>query len=83
MLTDWIGDEGKLRKVSCRYQSFLFPGEEVSCKGKVIKKYVQNDVHLVDCDIWAENPKGEKTTPGNATVLLPAKKKTLEMASIG
>ena len=75
MLTDWIGDKGKLKKVNIRYQGMLFPGEEIRCKGKVLKKYVQDGDRLVDCEIWAENPRGERTTPGNATILLPSKDK--------
>jgi len=75
MLTDWIGDKGKLKKVNVKYQGMLFPNEELFCKGKVLKKYVQNSEHLMDCEIWAENSKGEKTTPGNAIVLLPSKAK--------
>jgi len=43
------------------------------CKGKVIKKYVEGDAHLVDCDIRIENGKGEVTTPGTATVILPSR----------
>jgi hypothetical protein len=27
---------------------------------------------MVDCEIWLENEKGEKTTPGSATVMLPS-----------
>ncbi|MGH7001266.1 MAG: hypothetical protein ACREEA_07145 [Stellaceae bacterium] len=43
------------------------------CKGRVTKKYVDGADHLVDCEIWLENTKGEKTTPGSATVLLPSR----------
>ena len=75
MLTDWIGDNGKLKKINIKYQGMLFPGEEVNCKGKVIKKYVQNSDHIVDCEIWAENSKGERTSPGNASLVLPSKSK--------
>jgi len=42
----------------------------------VLKKYVQDGDYLVDCDIWAENAKGEQSsTPGNATIVVVAKKK--------
>jgi hypothetical protein len=43
------------------------------CKGKVVKKYTQGRDHLVDCEIWLENAKGEKTTIGSATVILPSR----------
>ena len=27
----------------------------------------------VECDIWAENPRGEKTVPGKAIVIVPSR----------
>jgi len=41
------------------------------CKGKVTRKYVKDGEHYVDCEIWLENAKGEKITPGVATEILP------------
>jgi hypothetical protein len=40
-----------------------YPGAQVTCKGKVTKKYVQDGEHTVECQIWRENPRGEKATP--------------------
>ncbi len=82
LLTDWIGDEGSLRKLSCQFRGMDYPrlmktvyepqeGETWQCKGTVTKKYIEADEHLVDCTIWVENGKGEKTTTGSATVALP------------
>ena len=48
-------------------------GETWYCKGKVTKKYIEEDQHLVDCRIGLENGKGEVTTSGKATVILPVK----------
>jgi hypothetical protein len=84
LMTNWIGDEGFLKKFSCQYRSMDWPrpmatmtdpeeGETWNCKGKVTKKYVEGGQHCVDCDIWVENGKGEMTTPGKATVILPTK----------
>jgi acyl dehydratase len=72
MLTDWIGDEGELRKLGCTYRGIHRPAEDLICKGKVTKKYVKDNEHYVECEVWAENPKGERTTPGTATVILPS-----------
>ena len=84
LLTDWMGEQGTLKKFSCRFQSMDYPrtmktttdpvgGETWWCKGKVAKKYVQGDEHCVDCDIWLENGQGEKATTGSATIVLPSK----------
>ena len=83
LMTDWIGEQGTLKKFSCRFRAMDYPrlmktmtepqqGETWWCKGKVTKKYVEGDEHLVDCSIWIENGKGEVTTPGGATITLPS-----------
>jgi len=73
LVTDWIGPAGVLKKISCSYKGMNFPGETITCRGKVTKKYEQDGQHLADCAIWAENPKGEKTAAGTATVALPSR----------
>ena len=83
LMTDWIGEQGILKKFSCQFRAMDHPrlmkdmsepqeGETWWCKGKVTKKYVEGGEHYVDCDIWIENGKGEKTTTGSATVALPS-----------
>ena len=73
LMTDWIGEVGTLRKLSCSYKGMNYPGETLTGKGKVTKKYVQNGEHFVECRLWAENSKGEKTASGMAIVVLPSR----------
>ncbi len=73
MLTDWIGEKGSLRKLSLSYKGMNFPGEALTCKGTVTKKYIEDSQHFVLCSIWVENPRGEKTVSGMATITLPAR----------
>ncbi|MFC1949261.1 MaoC/PaaZ C-terminal domain-containing protein [Chloroflexota bacterium] len=84
LMTDWMGDEGRLRTFSCRYRGMDYPrpmktitepedGETWWCKGKVAKKYTDGNKHLVDFRIWLENGEGETTTNGKATVILPSR----------
>jgi acyl dehydratase len=75
LMTDWVGEQGSLRKLGCSYKGMNFPGEAITCRGKVTKKYIRDGQYYVECNIWAENPKGEKTATGNATVTLPAQNK--------
>lgn len=72
MLTDWLGEKGELKKLSCSYKGMNYPGEALTCKGEVTKKYDKDGEHFIECKIWAENPKGEKTASGRAVVTLPA-----------
>ena len=73
LLSDWVGEGGKIKKYGCSHRGMDVPGDKLTCKGTVANKYVEGDEHLVECDIWLENSKGEKTTPGKAVVSLPSK----------
>jgi hypothetical protein len=66
-----MGEQGILRKLSISYKGMNLPGEPITCRGRVARKYIEDDDHYVVADIWAENPRGEKTVTGTATVLLP------------
>ena len=85
LVTNWIGDEGTVKQLACQFRGMDYPrkmqsmhepkeGDTWQCKGIVKKVHVENGEHLVDLEIWVENGKGEKTTPGSATVVLPSKK---------
>jgi len=73
LMTDWIGEKGVLRKLNCSYRGMNYPGEALTCQGKVTKKYVEDGEHYVECSLWVENPKGEKTVLGKAIVILPSR----------
>jgi hypothetical protein len=84
LVTNWMGDEGFMKKFSCQYRGLDFPrkmktmdepqdGETWLCKGKIVKKYMEGDEYLVDLEIGVENGSGQVTTPGTATVLLPSR----------
>ncbi|MBI4216326.1 MAG: hypothetical protein HY687_02910 [Chloroflexi bacterium] len=73
LITDWIGDEGSVRKFSMEMRKMNRLYDTVTMKGKVTKKYVQGGDHYVDADIWIESDKQGITTPGNCTVILPSK----------
>jgi acyl dehydratase len=76
MLCDWSGDGEALKKLSVSYRGVDFPGQELVCKGKVTGKYVEGEEHCIECEVWTENPKGERTTLGTGIVVLPSKVKT-------
>ncbi|MBA7658265.1 hypothetical protein ES703_66214 [subsurface metagenome] len=73
LITDWIGDRGNLKKLACNYKGMNFPNETITCRGKVNKKYIENGEHYIECNIWAENARGEKTVTGKAIFTLPAR----------
>ena len=73
LVTDWIGDQGRLLKLSIQYRGMDIPGAPVYCNGVVTQMSAGDDENIVECDIWLENADGEKTTLGSAIVSLPSR----------
>ena len=71
LMTDYVGFDGTLKKLSCQYRAMDIPGTPVFAKGTVVKKYVEENENIIECEIWLENEEGQKTTPGYAIVSLP------------
>jgi acyl dehydratase len=72
LVTNWMGDAAFLKRVRTQMRGFNIMGDCTWCRGKVTKKYVKDGFALVDIEIRGENQRGEMTTPGMATVLLPS-----------
>lgn len=73
MLTDFAGPRGWVKKMATRYQRLNVPEEPLTCRGRVIRKYVEGGFHFVEIEMWTENGRGGVTTTGRATVLLPSR----------
>lgn len=69
-VTDWMGPNGMIRKLGCQYRGMDYPGDVITVRGSIVRKYQENGERLVDLEIWTENQRGERTTPGKATVAL-------------
>ena len=73
LLTNWMGDDGFLKKMYVELRRFNVVGDTTWFHGKVTGKRVEGDQRLVDMDVWGENQRQEVTTKGTATVQLPTK----------
>ena len=71
LVTDWMGKEGTLKKLGSNYKGMLLPGEDALCKGKVSRKEIRDGERYVECEVWVENPRGERTAAGVAGFTLP------------
>lgn len=71
VVTDWMGDEGFLKKFGMQMRRMNFPGDTMTTKGKVTKVYLEGEDGCVDLEVWAENEREGVATPGSATVVLP------------
>ena len=72
LVTNWMGDAGFLKRIRTQMRGFNIMGDCTWARGKVTRKYVKDGYALVDIEIRGENQRGELTTPGLATVLLPS-----------
>jgi acyl dehydratase len=70
MLYEWVGDVAAIKRVACQYRGMDLVDRDVVCRGVVTAKREENGVRLVDLEIWTEDPDGNRTTPGTATVQL-------------
>src|SRR6266508_2888770 len=64
LVADYAGLEN-LRKYRVRFATRVWPGDSVTCKGKVTKKAVDNGEKIIEGEIAAFNQKGEVTIQGS------------------
>ena len=71
--TNWMGDNGFVRKLSARLKMPVIFGDCNYFKGKVAGKRKENGMALVDLELWGENQFGQVTIKGSAVVELPCR----------
>lgn len=71
LLSDWHGPAGWVRRLGCSYRGMDVPGDVMTARGRIKGKLEQEGEHLVEVEVWTQNPRGERTTVGEALVLLP------------
>ena len=69
--TDWMGDNGILKKMNTRVRHPNVVGDTNTVFGKVLQHYEVGGEHLVDLDIWNENQAGLATAQSVITLALP------------
>jgi len=66
LVTDWLGDRGTLKTFEVSYRGIDVPGRPYHCRGRVTSVEGSN----VGLELWGEDPDGNRTTIGSATVEL-------------
>jgi acyl dehydratase len=69
LLTQWV-PQRQVRSLSARFVAMAFPGDVITCSGKIAAKREEAGEKLVDVEIAAQNQKGENIQLGKATVAL-------------
>ena len=73
LLSNWMGDDGFLKRMYIELRRFNVVGDTTWCRGKITGKRQENGECLVDLEIRGENQRKEITTTGTAVVRLPSK----------
>lgn len=68
LVSNWLGHNGRVKKLSCQYRGMDFPDQPIRCRGNVSRKWEEGGEKLAEVSIWTENGEGKKTTPGSAIV---------------
>ncbi|TAK66222.1 MAG: acyl dehydratase [Betaproteobacteria bacterium] len=72
-LTNWMGDDGFLRRASCKIRRHNPEGDILFINGKVKRKFVEDGRHLVELEQEARNQDGDLSILGTGIVELPAR----------
>ncbi|GAB2830789.1 MaoC family dehydratase N-terminal domain-containing protein [Comamonas piscis] len=72
-LTNWMGDDGFLRKAHCKIRRHNPEGDMLFIKGHVTKKWVENGKHLVEITQEARNQDDELSVLGSGVIELPSR----------
>ena len=72
-LTNWMGDDGFLRKASCKIRRHNPEGDMLFIDGKVTRKFQQDGRCLVEIEQAAHNQDGELSILGSGVVELPSR----------
>ena len=79
LITNWMGDDAWLWKLSCEHRKFVYTGDTYWAKGRVKDKAVTDKGCEVRLEVWVENQWGHIVTPGEAVVLLPTRDKAVDL----
>jgi acyl dehydratase len=69
-MTNWMGDDGFLRKATCKIRRHNPEGDMLFIKGKVKRKFIEDGRHLVEIEQEARNQDDELSVLGTGIVEL-------------
>ena len=64
VVTDWLGDRGRLTWFEASYRGMDRPGSPYRCGGRIRERRGKE----VDLELWGEDAEGRRTTLGSAGV---------------
>ena len=74
LLTNWMGDDGWLKRSYAEYRRFVYLSDVVWIRGRVVRKFIDEEgEHCVEIETSAINQRGENVMPGYGIVALPSR----------
>lgn len=74
-VTNWMGDDGFLRKSKCQIRRHNPDGDVIVIDATVSRKFVENGKHFVEIAQNAQTHRGESSAHGSSIVELPTRAK--------
>ncbi len=73
LMTNWMGDEGFLRKLNVSLRRPNIFGDVSWCKGQIVDKRIEDALYVVELELAVVNQLDETTATGTALVALPSR----------
>jgi hypothetical protein len=73
LVTDWMGNDAFLKRLNVQVRRHNVVGDLTRCGGVVTRRWTEDGQHLVECEVWGENQRDERTVQGIAIVALPSR----------
>jgi acyl dehydratase len=70
-ITDFVG-AGNLRRYKMRFATRVWPGDTITCGGRVMRRYEESGETRVDGEVTATTQRGETAVTGTFTASVPA-----------
>jgi acyl dehydratase len=67
----WIGDDGKIERITCSFRGANVKGQTVTARGRVTGVSDDGGRRVIELEVWTENEAGERLAPGTARVSFP------------
>ncbi|HEC03169.1 MAG TPA: hypothetical protein ENI81_06485 [Phycisphaerales bacterium] len=72
VITNWVGDNAELRKLTWKVTRSALPGENIVCRARVGETIESEDEKYLMCDVTASNENDELIASGEAKVVFAA-----------
>ena len=70
-ITDFVG-AGNLRRYKVRFATRVWPGDTITCAGRVTRRYDEAGEARIDGEVTATTQRGETAVTGTFTAAVPA-----------